>query len=107
MRGALTNSLLRDYNFISISDGVLPWDSRAGRPSKWRCSRGPANLIETLRKANEQKERFVEFEFAGEEADAMVFDRQVVMDAMDDILVNNAIPRQCSADVRDIWLKDK
>jgi len=58
------------------------------------------HLVETLRDA---KGKFVQFEFQGKYAETLVFDRQEVLDSMEDILTDNAIRRQCSPDLTDTW----
>ncbi len=63
------------------------------------------HLVETLRKAEGP---FVEIEFCEKYVETLVFDRQEVLAAMDDILSDNNIGKQWSDnDLRKAWLSEK
>jgi S1-C subfamily serine protease len=62
------------------------------------------HLVETLRKATG---KFVEVEFFEKYVETLVFDREEVLAAMDDILADNGIRQPCSADLRDAWQPGK
>jgi S1-C subfamily serine protease len=62
------------------------------------------HLVELLRDA---RGPFVEFEFCERYVETLVFDRQEVLAAMDDILADNNIGKQCSDDLRKAWLSGK
>ncbi len=58
------------------------------------------HLVETLR---DLKDDHVEFRFADEHVETLVFDRQPLVDATEEILLNNAIPRQASKELMEVW----
>ncbi len=58
------------------------------------------HLVETLRNVTDQ---YVEFEFYEKYVETLVFDRREVLAAMEDILSDNSIGQQCSADLREVW----
>ena len=58
------------------------------------------HLAETLRDA---EEKYIEFEFADDNVPSLVFDRQAVIDATEDILADNSIRKQSSPDLLDVW----
>ena len=60
------------------------------------------HLVETLRNC---KTEFVEFKFAGSEVETLVFRRQEMIDATEDILTDNGIRRQFSDDLDAVWKK--
>ena len=60
------------------------------------------HLVETLRDSTAQ---FMEFEVAGRYGETLVFDRQEVLDSMEDILADNGIRQQSSDDLRGAWQK--
>ena len=63
------------------------------------------HLVETLRDA---RGPFVEIEFHERSAETLVFDRQEVLAAMDDILADNNIGKQWSDnELRKAWLSEK
>ncbi len=62
------------------------------------------HLVETLRNL---KDKYVEFRFADEHVETLVFDRQPLVDATEDILLNNAIPRQASKELMEVWNQKK
>ena len=62
------------------------------------------HLVETLR---DLKDDHVEFRFADEHVETLVFDRQPLVDATEDILLNNAIPRQASKELMEVWNQKK
>jgi len=49
----------------------------------------------------------VEFDFHEKYVETLVFDRREVLAAMEDILSDNSIGQQCSADLRKFWQSDK
>jgi S1-C subfamily serine protease len=58
------------------------------------------HLVEVLRDA---KGQFVEFKFSGRYTDKIVFNRREALAATDEILSDNGIRQQCSADLARIW----
>lgn len=58
------------------------------------------HLVETLR---DLQDEYVEFEFADDYVETLVFDRQQLVEATDDILVNNGVPRQGTKELLDVW----
>ncbi len=58
------------------------------------------HLVETLRDAADE---FVEFKFRGKYSEVIVFNRKETLDATEEILSDNGIREQCSADVAPIW----
>jgi S1-C subfamily serine protease len=58
------------------------------------------HLVETLR---DVKEDFVEFKFLGKYSELIVFSRREALEATEEILSDNGIREQCSADVAPIW----
>lgn len=62
------------------------------------------HLVEMLRKATNP---YVEFDFHEKYVETLVFDRKEVLAAMEDILSDNSIGQQCSADLRKFWQLDK
>jgi S1-C subfamily serine protease len=58
------------------------------------------HLVQTLRAA---AGRFVEIEFFEKYVETLVFDREEVLAATDDILSDNGIRQQCSPDLRAVW----
>jgi S1-C subfamily serine protease len=62
------------------------------------------HLVETL---SNSQDRYVEFEFAEKYVEVLVFDRRQVLESMEDILSDNGIPQQCSADLRALWQPKK
>ena len=60
------------------------------------------HLVETLR---DLKDPFVEFRFADEQAEMLVFNREEVLAANDEILSDNGIRLPYSPDLRDAWEK--
>ena len=58
------------------------------------------HLVETL---GTIKDPYVEFEFHEKSAETLVFDRQEVLAAMDDILSDNNISQPCSVDLCGAW----
>jgi S1-C subfamily serine protease len=58
------------------------------------------HLIEVLRAS---KVKFIEFEFADKYVETLVFDREELLSATDDILSDNGIRQQCSPDLRAVW----
>ena len=58
------------------------------------------HLVETLRDVTDE---FVEFKFRGRYSEAIVFNRKEALDATEEILSDNGIREQCSADVAPIW----
>jgi S1-C subfamily serine protease len=59
-----------------------------------------AQLVEILRDA---KDRFVTVDFEGRNTDTLVFERQEMLSNTDDILTDNNVRAQGSADMMDIW----
>jgi S1-C subfamily serine protease len=62
------------------------------------------HLVETLR---DVKEDFVEFKFLGKYSELIVFSRRDALEATEEILSDNGIREQCSADVAPIWNQGK
>ncbi len=58
------------------------------------------HLVETLR---DLKDEYVEFQFADKHVETLVFDRQQLVDATEDILLNNGVPRQGSKELLEVW----
>ena len=62
------------------------------------------HLVETLRDATGE---FVEFTFRNRDRELIVFRRKEVLEATEEILNDNGIRRQCSADITPIWNQGK
>jgi S1-C subfamily serine protease len=62
--------------------------------------RNLAHLAELLRDA---KDEFIEFRFAGRDAETMVFRRQEIAAATEEILTDNGIRKQFSDDIAAVW----
>jgi S1-C subfamily serine protease len=62
------------------------------------------HLVETLR---DSKEEFVEFKFLGKYSELIAFSRREALEATEEILSDNGIREQCSADVAPIWNPEK
>jgi S1-C subfamily serine protease len=58
------------------------------------------HLVATLR---DLEDEYVVFQFADEWVETLVFERQQLEDATEDILLNNAIPRQGSKEALEVW----
>ena len=58
------------------------------------------SLVEQIR---DMKETFVEFTFDGNYTETMVFRRDEMESATEDVLSENGIRFQCSEDIRKIW----
>lgn len=58
------------------------------------------HLVETLR---DEESEYIEFRFADQRTETLVFDREQLAKASEDILLNNGIPRQASSDLLKIW----
>ena len=58
------------------------------------------HMVETLR---DLKDEYVEFKFASKYSDVIVFSRQEALEATEEVLSENGIRNQCSADVAPIW----
>jgi hypothetical protein len=61
------------------------------------------HLVETLR---DLKDEYVVFEWADEATETMVFKRDDVMKATDEILDDNGVRSQCSPDLEKVWKKE-
>ena len=61
-----------------------------------------AHLVELCR---DSKEEFLEFRFAGTEVETLVFRRQDMLDATEEILTDNGIRRQWSEELEAVWKK--
>jgi len=61
------------------------------------------HLVELLR---DNKEQFVVFQFANSQSERVVFDRQEIEAATEEILSENGIRNQYSDDLKDLWKKD-
>ena len=59
-----------------------------------------AHLVELVR---DSKEEFLEFKFAETEVETLVFRRQDLIDATEDILTDNGIRKQYSDELQSIW----
>ncbi len=62
------------------------------------------HAVETLRDLTAE---FVEFKFMGKYSERIVFSRREALEATDEILSDNGIREQCSADVAPIWNRGK
>ena len=62
--------------------------------------RNLAHAVETLR---DLKDSLITFEFADQGAETLVFDRQKVLDSMEDIRIDSGIVRQGSPKLLEIW----
>ncbi len=60
------------------------------------------HLVEILRDATGE---FVEFTFSCKQTDTLVFKRQEVMNATEEILNDNSIRQRCSPDIAPVWTK--
>ncbi|HEY4312436.1 MAG TPA: trypsin-like peptidase domain-containing protein [Pirellulales bacterium] len=61
-----------------------------------------AHLVELLR---DSKDEFLEFQFAETEVETLVFRRQEMFDATEDILTDNGVRKQYSDDLHAVWKK--
>ncbi|MBI2823916.1 MAG: trypsin-like peptidase domain-containing protein [Planctomycetia bacterium] len=61
-----------------------------------------AHLVEMLR---DSKDEFLRFKFAGTGVEELVFRRQELLDATEDILTDNGIRKQCSDELESVWKK--
>ena len=59
-----------------------------------------AHLVELVR---DSKDEFLEFKFAEIEVETLVFRRQEMLDATEDILTDNGIRKQFSDDLNAVW----
>ena len=64
------------------------------------------NLKHMVHVLRDMKEDQVKFEFAEKNASYLVFNRQEVIDAMEDIMIDNAIARQGSKELLREWNKE-
>ena len=62
--------------------------------------RNPKHLVEILRDATDE---YIEFTFVANHPERIVFKRQEALRATDEVLDNNAIRNQCSADLMSVW----
>ncbi len=62
--------------------------------------RNLAHLVEILRDGTS---RFVEFRFHDNAQETLVFERDAIEDATEDILSDNGIRHECSEDLRELW----
>ena len=62
------------------------------------------HLVATLR---DLQDDYVEFEFVDAQAETLVFNREQLIEATDDILLSNGIPRQGSRELLRIWQGDE
>jgi S1-C subfamily serine protease len=62
------------------------------------------HLVEVIRDATGE---FIEFTFLGNETDTIVFNRKEALDATEEILSDNGIRQQYSADIATIWNQKK
>jgi len=60
-------------------------------------------LVETLR---DLKDDYVIFEFADEGTETVVFKRDEIMKATDEILDDNSVRSPCSADLEKVWKRE-
>ena len=58
------------------------------------------HVVEILRDTDS---RFIELDFAGRLTETLVFDRQKLLGATEDILSDNGIRKVCSPDLQDVW----
>jgi hypothetical protein len=61
------------------------------------------NLIHLAKTLRDIKDEYVTFRFAGLASETLVFRREEMESATEDILSDNGIRHQCSKDLRDIW----
>lgn len=59
-----------------------------------------AHLVELLAKSSDE---YIRFEFAGDTNESCVFSREALVDATEDILLDNSIPRQASKELLKLW----
>jgi hypothetical protein len=59
-----------------------------------------AHLVELIR---DSKDEFLEFKFAEIEVETLVFRRQEMLDATEDILTDNGVRKQFSDDLNSVW----
>jgi PDZ domain len=67
-------------------------------------SRNLKHMVEVLRDATGE---FIEFTFDGNETDTVVFKRKEVLDSTEEVLSDNGIRQQYSADIAPIWNQKK
>jgi len=60
------------------------------------------HLVETLR---DSKDKYVSITFDDRNSETIVFDRQEVLKATDEILSDNSVRQQASDDIAPIWSK--
>jgi S1-C subfamily serine protease len=63
------------------------------------------NLTHLVELVRDSADEFLEFKFAESESETLVFRRQDLLDATEDILTDNGIRRQYSDDLRSVWMK--
>jgi hypothetical protein len=63
------------------------------------------NLVHLIEMLRDSKDEFLEFKFAGRETETIVFRRQAMLDATEEILTDNGIRKQCSDGLEAIWKK--
>jgi len=63
------------------------------------------NLIHLVELIRDSTDDFLQFKFAENESETLVFRRQDMLDATEDILTDNGIRRQYSDDLRSVWMK--
>jgi hypothetical protein len=60
------------------------------------------HLVETLRDSHE---KFITISFDDRNSETLVFDRQEIVRATDEILTDNGVRQQCSEDLAPVWVK--
>ena len=73
-----------------------------GRPSSWalRQVQGSTEALELIRDADGE---FITFEFHDNSQEALIFDRQELLDVTEEILEDNSVRKQGSNRLMDVW----
>ena len=61
------------------------------------------NLVHLVELLRDSKDEFLEFKFGGSQAETIVFRRQEMIDATEDILTDNGIRKQFSDNLQAVW----
>jgi S1-C subfamily serine protease len=87
-----------------LSQGYSPAQSRVVKTVNGVAIKNLAHLVATLR---DLKDEFVVFDFVGRRLETLVFPRQEMLDATEDILTDNGVRTQGSPDTMAVWGEKK
>lgn len=63
------------------------------------------NLVHLIELLRDSKDEYLVFKFTGNEVETLVFRRQSMLDATEDVLTDNGIRKQCSDELQAVWKK--